>query len=58
MAERPRGSKEFQRLLQRHASEIGRLPQRVMHLVRVGVVCAMLDDVRHDATQTPRPRFA
>jgi hypothetical protein len=48
MAERPRGSKEFQRLLQRHAAEIGQLPQRVMHLVRVGVVCAMLDDVRHD----------
>jgi hypothetical protein len=48
MAERPRGSKEFQRLLQRHAADIGQLPQRVMHLVRVGVVCAMLDDVRHD----------
>jgi hypothetical protein len=48
MAERPRGSKELQRLLQRHAAEIGQLPQRVMHLVRVGVVCAMLDDVRHD----------
>ena len=48
MAERPRGSKEFQRLLQRHAAEMGQLPQRVMHLVRVGVVCAMLDDVRHD----------
>lgn len=48
MAERPRGSKEFQRLLQRHAVEVGQLPQRVMHLVRVGVVCAMLDDVRHD----------
>lgn len=32
MAERPRGSKEFQRLLQRHAGEIGQLPQRVMHL--------------------------
>ncbi len=27
---------------------MGQLPQRVMHLVRVGVVCAMLDDVRHD----------
>lgn len=48
MPERPRGSKEFQRLLQRHAAETGQLPQRVMHLVRVGVVCAMLDDVRHD----------
>lgn len=48
MAERPRGSKEFQRLLQRHAAEMGQLPQRVMHLVRVGVICAMLDEVRHD----------
>ena len=48
MTERPKGAKEFQRLLQRHAAEIGQLPQRVMHLVRVGVVCAMLDDVRHD----------
>jgi hypothetical protein len=48
VTERPRGAKEFQRLLQRHAAEIGQLPQRVMHLVRVGVVCAMLDDVRHD----------
>lgn len=48
MTERPRGAKEFQRLLQRHAAEIGQLPQRVMHLVRVGVVCAMLDDVRHE----------
>lgn len=48
MTSRPRGAKEFQRLLQRHAAEIGQLPQRVMHLVRVGVVCAMLDDVRHD----------
>lgn len=47
MTERPRGAKEFQRLLQRHAAEIGQLPQRVMHLVRVGVVCAMLDEVRH-----------
>jgi Nucleotidyl transferase AbiEii toxin, Type IV TA system len=44
---RPTGAKQFQRLLQRHAAEIGHLPQRVMHLVRVGVVCAMLDDVRH-----------
>jgi hypothetical protein len=48
MTERPRSSKEFQRLLQRHAADIGQLPRRVMHLVRVGVVCAMLDDVRHD----------
>ena len=48
MGERPRGAREFQRLLQRHAAEIGQLPQRVMHLVRVGVVCAMLDDVRDD----------
>ena len=48
MTDRPRGAKEFQRLLQRHATDIGQLPQRVMHLVRVGVVCAMLDDVRHD----------
>ena len=48
MTGRPRGAREFQRLLQRHASEIGQLPQRVMHLVRVGVVCAMLDEVRHD----------
>lgn len=48
MTARPWGAKEFQRLLQRHAAEIGQLPQRVMHLVRVGVVCAMLDDVRHD----------
>lgn len=47
MTDRPRGAKEFQRLLQRHAADIGQLPQRVMHLVRVGVVCAMLDDVRH-----------
>lgn len=47
MMSRPRGAKQFQRLLQRHAVEIGQLPQRVMHLVRVGVVCAMLDDVRH-----------
>ena len=47
MTGRPRGAKEFQRLLQRHAAEIGQLPQRVMHLVRVGVVCAMLDEVRH-----------
>ncbi len=47
MTERPRGAKEFQRLLQRHAAEVGQLPQRVMHLVRVGVVCAMLDEVRH-----------
>lgn len=47
MTGRPRGAKEFQRLLQRHATEIGQLPQRVMHLVRVGVVCAMLDEVRH-----------
>lgn len=44
MSDRPRGSKEFQRLLQRHAAEIGKLPQRVMHLVRVGVVCARLSD--------------
>lgn len=48
MTARPRGAKEFQRLLQRHATEIGLLPQRVMHLVRVGVVCAMLDEVRHE----------
>jgi hypothetical protein len=48
MTDRPRGAKEFQRLLQRHAADIGQLPQRVMHLVRVGVVCAMLDDVRHE----------
>ncbi len=48
MNERPRSSKEFQRLLQRHADEIGQLPQRVMHLVRVAAVCALLDDVRHD----------
>lgn len=48
MTDRPRGAKEFQRLLQRHAADIGQLPQRVMHLVRVGVVCAMLDEVRHD----------
>ena len=48
MTDRPRSSKEFHRLLQRHAAVIGQLPQRVMHLVRVGVVCAMLDDVRHD----------
>ena len=48
MTARPRGSKEFQRLLQRRAAEIGQLPQRVMHLVRVGVVCAMLDGVRHE----------
>lgn len=47
MTGRPRGAKEFQRLLQRHAPEIGQLPQRVMHLVRVGVVCGMLDEVRH-----------
>jgi len=46
--ERPRGAKEFQRLLQRYAADIGQFPQRVLHLVRVGVVCAMLDDVRHD----------
>lgn len=45
---RPTGAKQFQRLLQRHAASIGQLPQRVMHLVRVGVVCAMLDAVRHD----------
>ena len=48
MTQRLRSSKEFQRLLQRHAAEINQLPQRVMHLVRVGVVCAMLDQVRHD----------
>ncbi|MBK5222948.1 MAG: nucleotidyl transferase AbiEii/AbiGii toxin family protein [Acidimicrobiia bacterium] len=47
MTGRPRGAKEFQRLLQRHATEISQLPQRVMHLVRVGVVCAMLDETRH-----------
>lgn len=47
MTGRPRGAKEFQRLLQRHAAQIDQLPQRVMHLVRVGVVCAMLDEVRH-----------
>ncbi len=45
---RPRGAKEFQRLLQRHAADIDQLPQRVMHLIRVGVVCAFLDDTRHD----------
>lgn len=45
---RPSGAKEFQRLLQRHAADIGQLPQRVMHLVRIGAVCAMLDTVRHD----------
>lgn len=45
---RPAGAKQFQRLLQRHASEIGQVPQRVMHLVRVGVVCGLLDTVRHD----------
>lgn len=45
---RPRGAKEFQRLLQRHATQAGHVPQRVMHLVRVGVVCAFLDEVRHD----------
>lgn len=27
---------------------MGQLPQRVMHLVRVGVVCAMLDEVRRN----------
>ena len=48
MNERPRGANEFQRLLQRHAADIDQLPQRVMHLVRVGVVCASLDDVHHD----------
>ena len=48
MNERPRGAKEFQRRLQRHAADIDQLPQRIMHLVRVGVVCAFLDDVRHD----------
>jgi nucleotidyltransferase AbiEii toxin of type IV toxin-antitoxin system len=48
MTERPKGAREFQRLLQRHAAEVEQLPQRVMHLVSVGVVCAMLDDVRHD----------
>lgn len=48
MNDRPRGAKEFQRLLQRHAADIDQLPQRVMHLVRVGVVCAFLDDTRHD----------
>jgi len=48
MTDRPRSSKEFQRLLQRHAADLGQLPQRVMHLVRVGVVCAMLDDAHHD----------
>src|SRR5690625_776785 len=47
MTSRPRGAKEFQRLLQAHAAEVGQLPQRVMHLVRVGVVCAMLDVARH-----------
>lgn len=36
MNERPRGAKEFQRLLQRHAADIDQLPQRVIHLVRVG----------------------
>ncbi len=45
--DRPRGAKEFQRLIQRHAAEIGQSPQRVMHLIRVGVVCAFLDGVRH-----------
>lgn len=48
MNDRPRGAKEFQRLLQRHAADIDQLPQRVMHLVRIGVVCAFLDDTRHD----------
>ena len=48
MSERPRGAKEFQRLLQHHAADIGQLPQRVMHLVRVGVVCTLLDDIRHE----------
>jgi hypothetical protein len=48
MNDRPRGAKEFQRLLQRHAADIDQLPQRVMHLLRVGVVCAFLDDTRHD----------
>jgi hypothetical protein len=48
MSDRPRGAKEFQRLVQRHAADVGQPPQRVMHLIRVGVVCAMLDGVRHD----------
>ena len=48
MNERTRGAKEFRRLLQRHAADIDQLPQRVMHLVRVGVVCAFLDDTSHD----------
>jgi transposase InsO family protein len=48
MNDRPRGAREFQRLLQRHAADIDQLPQRVMHLVCVGVVCAFLDDTRHD----------
>jgi Nucleotidyl transferase AbiEii toxin, Type IV TA system len=47
MTQRPRGANEFQRLLQRHAADMGQLPQRVMHLVRVGAVCALLDNVRH-----------
>jgi Nucleotidyl transferase AbiEii toxin, Type IV TA system len=44
---RPRSAKEFQRLLQGHAATIGQPPQRVLHLVRVAVVCAMVDHVRH-----------
>ncbi len=48
MIERPRGAREFQRLLQGHAADIGQLPQRVMHLVRVGAICALLDDARDD----------
>jgi Nucleotidyl transferase AbiEii toxin, Type IV TA system len=44
---RPRGAKEFQRLHQGHAAAIGQPPRRVLHLVRVAVVCGMVDSVRH-----------
>lgn len=39
--------------LPRMAADIGQVAQRVMHFVRVGVVCAMLDDVRDTRERTP-----
>ena len=48
MNQRPRGAKEFLRLVQTHAAQVNVAPQRILHLLRVGAICAMLNDVHHE----------
>ena len=48
MNQRPRGAKEFLRLVQTHAAHVDVAPQRILHLLRVGAICAMLNDVHHE----------